>query len=322
MSNFLVSFKVIGLGTLEIFLLGLTGFFLVQRKMLGKVCISTLSTLVINVTLPCLIFTSVVTRFSTEKYPSWWIYPICAILLMCAASMFGLIITKFNKNLAEKREYISLFTFNNANYLPIPLIAAMFPKEQAETYFVYVFLFLLGFIPFMASFGVMLAAGKKFNKENIKDIFNPPLFAILSSLFIAYFGLTSYIPNILLNPMKLLGACTVPLAMIILGGIICLNFSNKLKISPKIVIELALVKLILLPLIAFFIVKNFPVNFRSLGFIIMLQAAMPPATSLTAISEKFGGNSAFIGQVTFYIYIISLFTIPVMMGLYMYFVGL
>ena len=99
--------------------------------------------------------------------------------------------------------------------------------------------------------------------------------------------------------------------------LIYFNLVNNVNLNKKAVFEIASMKLIILPVIAFLIITLFKLP-KELSFLIILQASMPPATSLTTIAKSYGGNSEFIGQATFYIYMISLITIPMCIGLYMY----
>ena len=319
MSEFIASFKVVGLGTVEIFLLGFCGFFVLRQGILAECCLKTLSTLIINVTLPCLIFTSVITKFNIRDYPDWWIYPLVSVSLITLACGLGFVVSKMDTTLQEKKEFISLMGFQNVSFLPLPLVAAMFPKPEAEKYFIYIFLFLLGFIPLLTSVGVLLTSGKTFTKSTLKNALNPPFYTILGSLILASLGIKKYIPSIVLNPVKLLGGCTIPLAMIVLGGVIYVNFRNKVHLNNKVIFELVVTKLILLPVIVFFLINIFGLH-KELSFLLILQAAMPPAGSLVAIAKNYDGNYEFIGQSTFFLYVFSLITIPLCIGLYMYFI--
>ena len=71
---------------LQIFFLGLVGFVLTRRKLLAPQGLTGLTTFLIGVSFPALIFWQVVTRFSFSLYPQWWIFP----LISLAITLLGL----------------------------------------------------------------------------------------------------------------------------------------------------------------------------------------------------------------------------------------
>jgi malate permease and related proteins len=312
------SFRAVGLGIFEIFLLGFTGFYVMRKRMIAECCLSTMSKLVMDVTLPCWIFASVITNFSVKEYPGWWVYPIVSMALVLLACLLGFLTGKLDKGLLEKNAFTSLVGFQNVGYLPLPLVSAIFPAEVAGKYHIYIFLFLLGYIPLMASLLIVLISGRKPGKSSLGYILNPSFFSIIISITLAGLGLGKYVPQTILNPVNMLGGCTVPLAMIVLGGVVYVNFNNNVKLSGRVIFELVLVKLILLPLLALAAARVLGFG-RDLSFILFLEAAMPTANSSAAMAKNYGGNHEFIGQSTFFIYVFSLVTIPLCVGLYMQF---
>jgi len=53
-----------------------------------------------------------------------------------------------------------------------------------------------------------------------------------------------------------------------------------------------------------------------LGFLIVLQLAMPPATNLSLIVRQYRQNDCLVSQGVFYGHMISIITIPVFLSLY------
>jgi predicted permease len=320
MTELINSLKTVGLGVLEIFLISFIGFFILNKKILTEGSLKTLSSLIINITFPFLIFSNVITRFNVKDYPDWWVYPLGAIALVALGCALGFIVSKTDYLLKEKREFIGLMGFQNASYLPLPLVAAMFPKPEAERYFIYIFMFILGYIPIMSSIGVVLITGKKFTKSNLIGSLTPPFYAIVISLILAGIGIGKYIPNMILHPIKLLGDCTIPLAMVVLGGVIYVNFKNRIHLKKRTIFELVTTKLILLPVLVLFLVRLFNLN-RELSFLLVLESTMPSATTLVSFAKNYNGNYEFIGQSTFYLYLFSLITIPLCIVFYTIILG-
>ena len=76
---FLEHFKITGIAVFQIFLLALIGFFLTKRKFLTSQGLDDLSRLVMDVTLPVLIFCQLIKDFSFSLYPNWWVFPLISI---------------------------------------------------------------------------------------------------------------------------------------------------------------------------------------------------------------------------------------------------
>jgi predicted permease len=53
-----------------------------------------------------------------------------------------------------------------------------------------------------------------------------------------------------------------------------------------------------------------------LGLLLVLQAAMPPITALTALVEREGGNRAFTNQIMLASFLSALITVPLFLALH------
>ena len=78
---FFESFKITGLAMAQIFVLGALGYLLMKKEILGQQGLSALSRLVVEVTLPILIFCQLLKDFRFGLYPNWWVFPILSIII-------------------------------------------------------------------------------------------------------------------------------------------------------------------------------------------------------------------------------------------------
>jgi len=310
---FLQSFKLTGLAIAQIVLLGVVGYLLVKRGILKEEGLNFLSQLVVEAALPILIFCQLVKDFSFNIYPNWWIFPLLSLVITCLGLLTGWLFSFFVKGGQHKIQFISLIGFQNAAYVPLVLISAILPKDQADTMMVYLFLFLLGFNLVIWSFGVYMLTFIKAKKFELGSLFSPPVIAIIFSLAFVYFGLAKAIPEFVFKPLKMIGDCTVPLAIFVVSG----NLAQiKLRhIDKKEVFLVLLAKLIILPLIAITLALklNLP---QLIGALIVMQVAMPPATSLAVIIRHYKKEDLLISQGIFFGHILSLLTTPIFLSLY------
>jgi len=300
----------------QIFILGALGFFLVKRNILGKEGLHSLSRLVIEVTLPILIFMQLIRDFRFDLYPRWWIFP----LLSIGITFFGffcafLFLWIFHKR-EEKIQFLNLIAFQNSGYLPLVLAATLLPEEQAKVMFIYLFLFLLGFNLLVWSLGVYSLTKHTARRFELGAFFSPPVIAALGGLFCVSLGIDKFIPTILSKPLLVLGDCTLPLAILVVGGNLA-ELSLR-SIQVKAITAVILLKLILMPALGLIFILKFRL-FGLLGLLIIMQLAMPPATSLSVIMRHYRKEDLLIGEGIFWAHLASIFTLPIILSLYFYF---
>jgi len=309
----LASFKITNSAVIQIFILGGIGYFLVKKNILGPEGLNSLSRLVIQITLPALIFSSIIKDFSFVLYPNWWIFPLISIFITISGLVIGVLFLGFIRGQQNKLQFLSLVGFQNSGYLPLALVQVLLPKERADSMFIYLFLFLLGFNLVIWSFGVYMLTFSKVKKLKLASLFSPPVIATIFSLILIFFGLNDFLPDILLRPLRMLGDCTIPLALIIVGGNLAeihLEHINKREIFL-----MTLAKLIVLPVLGLLLIMRFKLP-QLLGLLILMQLAMPPATSLSLIIRYYKKEDLLISQGIFFGHIASIITIPIFLSLY------
>jgi predicted permease len=310
---FLESFKIAGTAVMQIFLLGAIGYFLVKKELLGHEGLDALSRLVMEVTLPILMFCQLIRDFSFSLYANWWLFPLISIAITVLGLIVGLAFIRFIDGHQQRMQFLSLITFQNSGYLPLALVAALLPAQKLGSMFIYLFLFLMGFNLLMFSAGVHMLSFHADRKFELKSLFSPPVAAMIVSLIFVFFGLNRLMPDAILKPMRMVGDCTLPLAMFVVGG--SLAQINLRHIDKKAVFLLALAKMIILPLIGLWFVVKFRVP-ELIALLILIELAMPSATTLSVIIRHHKKEDLLISQGIFFSHIISIVTIPIFLSLY------
>ena len=310
---FLESFQIAGLAVCQIFLLGAVGYFLVKRNILGPEGLDALSRLVIEVTLPILIFCQLIQDFKFTLYPNWWIFPLISIVITAIGSAVGFLFSGFIKGAQQKLQFLSLVTFQNSGYLPLALVAALLTQDKLNSMFIYIFLFLLGFNLVIWSLGIYMLTFHKNKRFELGSLFSPPVIATIFSLLFIFLGLKNIVPEFIFKPLKMTGDCTLPLAMFVVGGNLA---SIRLgRIDKKAISLMIMAKLCILPLLGLGFMLKFKLP-ELMGLLVLLQLAMPPATSLSVITRHYKKEDLLISQGIFFGHIASLITIPVFLSLY------
>lgn len=311
---FLEHFKITGLAMAQIFILGVLGYVLVRRNLLSRAGLEALSRLVIQIVFPALIFTQLLQNFSFSLYPDWWVFPLISILITTAGLAVGFVLLKLIRLKNHKLQFLSLVGFQNSGYLPLAMVASIFSGQELNNIFIYIFLFLLGFDLVAWSLGIYMLTYDKEAKFKLRHIFSPPVIASLTTLALIALGLNKFVPQTVFKPIQMIGNCTLPLALIVVGGNIALVQLK--KIDYKAVSFFLLGKLIILPALGMWLVLKLGLP-QLFGFLIIMQLAMPSATSLSVIIRHYNREDALISQGVFFSHIIGLITIPVFLGLYL-----
>ncbi|MDP1852745.1 MAG: AEC family transporter [Candidatus Omnitrophota bacterium] len=314
---FLTSFKSTSFAVFEILILGFIGFIILKRNIISPNGLDIISKLVVEVTLPLFVFTQLLLRFKFSLYPNWYVFPFISLVINFCGFIIGFILLKIGlKSLPQKREFLALSAFQNSGYLVIPLVATLLPKDRADELLIYLFLFLLGFNLLVWSFGVYLLSGHKRKGFELGSLFSPVVVAILLGLLFSGFGVGGYIPDMVVRPLKLIGECTIPLAMLVVGGSLALIDFSRAAMKISVLINILLAKLILVPALALFVIYKFKPQ-GLIGLLIIIEAAVPSATSLSLISRHYKAKDAdFINQGIFWTHIFSIFTLPLFLSLF------
>jgi len=310
---FLESFKITGIAVIQIFLLGAIGYFLVKKNILSAEGLNALSRLVVEITLPLLIFCQLVKGFSFTLYPNWWVFPLLSIAITAAGLAVGLLFSGFIQGQQHKLQFLSLVTFQNSGYLPLALIAALLPQDKAGPLFIYLFLFLLGFNLIVWSLGVYMLTFSTAKRFELGSVFSPPVIAAVFSLIFIFLGLARFVPDAVIRPLKMVGDCTLPLAMFVVGG--NLAQIHLRHIDKKAIFFITLAKLVILPMVGFGLILKFKFP-ELMGLLIIMQLSVPSATSLSLIIRHYKKEDLLISQGVFFSHILSLVSLPLFLSLY------
>jgi malate permease and related proteins len=310
---FLESIRLTFNGVLPSFLLGLIGYFLLKWNLLKEEGLDALSRLVIDVTLPLLIFYRLLTGFDFAKFPEWWTLPLLSMAITLAGFLCGLLFVQFVKGGDKKAQFLSLISFQNSGYLPLVMAASLCAGDTLNTMLIYLFLFLLGFNLLLFTFGVYLLTFKSGGKFEMKRFLNAPVVATFVGFAFVVLKMGAFIPQTVVRAIAMTGDCTMPLSMFVVGGSIA---AIKLKKVDMTAMPLMIFcKMILLPAAGLALVYAFKLP-EVLGLLIVLQLAMPPATNLSLLVRQYRQEDQLASQGVFFGHVAGLITIPVFLSIY------
>jgi malate permease and related proteins len=297
--------------------IGVLGFWIIGRKKVPANVLGLLTSIAIDLALPLLILSNVLTQFSPQDIAGWWHMPLWWIGFSIVVLALSLI-TAFLARKEFRSEFaISLF-FQNGIFFPLIIITGLFGVNSPYLVLLFLFIFIM---PSM-TFSTYTLFFRKYNKEPAlvwSRIINPTLIMTVIGVILGLLNVKGYIPGFVLMILAMVGAMATPLFMLILGGNIYNDFMNRTVGNPKIytgeVIEFVVVKNLVFPLVILSLLiwlrPDFPV-----ALILILEAAVPPITAIPVFTERSGGNRAITNQFILASFAASIITIPAVIYLF------
>lgn len=302
------------LALIQVLLIAFAGAILVRTRVFKSSDVKGLTMIVINVLLPCMIFSKIVSSLNPQTFPLWWVLPLVGIGLILIGVVFAVLF--FASDLSAKRSLLPISSMQNAGYLALPLGQAIYP-HQFDLYALYTFLIIMGLNPILWSVGKFLSTGGHFIEFSWKQFITPPFIANLLGIIFVLSGLSHFIPKIVFNAIELTGSATVPIANFILGAVLG-SISFKLWPSFADTIRVLGVKFLIIPLLTVLIMLVLHVREANslMSDVILIQAASPPAIAILIQIKNYGGDTQKSGSLMLISYAACIIIIPVWMAIW------
>lgn len=209
-----------------------------------------------------------------------------------------------------KKQGIETFgaTFGNAGFMGLPLVLAVFGDRGVLHVTGIVVLLNLG----QWTYGVMVMTGSTEAIQLKKLAKNPIITATIVGIILTY--LPFDMPNIITQPIIFAKNMNTPLAMIIVG-ISLAQTSLITCIKRPAMYMLAGVRLILIPLATMLVFKLLPFGSREMLLAIMVALSTPVGSNVAIAAEMYGADSKRAVQEVCFTTILSIGTIPIIMGI-------
>lgn len=286
-------------------MVGLLGFWVLQRRMIEGAHLKVLAVLALDIALPCHVLVTLLDRFDPYSMPDWWNRP----LWWAGSVLFFGLFTIAGRRLfpaAVRREAGATLFYPNAVFLPMVVIMELFGRDSA--YLTDLFLFTLLFSMFYFNTIGLFFAGATGRFR----VLNPVLAATLCGMLLKILRIDFVAPEFLRSGLRLVGAMAAPALLLLLGGNIFMDLSSPRDLFRRDTLLFVLLKNIVMPLAMLGIVYVLRPAFAP-ALILMLHAAVPPLTSLPSMTERYGGQRAVVGRYMVAGFACSLITVPVFM---------
>jgi len=296
-------------------IIGILGFWLLSRRVIAGTILGALTVLSIDIALPSLTFTGIVSGFDPGTQSFWWTLPLWWIGFTLVALAMTVALSWVSRR-EFRREFRAALFFQNGIFFPLAIITEMF--GGSSPLLINLFLFTLFYPAFFFNVSPLF-----FNREmrhDLSRVFNPVLIATAAAVIITLLDLKAYLPEFLVSGLKLVGGMTVPLLMIVLGGNIFLDLRASGAVHYGEALKFVCVKNVLFPAIALGALLLLRPPYE-IALIVMLQSAVPPVTAIPIITEREGGDRNIVNQYMVASFLFSLTSLPAVIMVFSWFFG-
>jgi Predicted permeases len=287
--------------TLILFLIITMGYIAGKNGVLTEDGQKSLSTVLLNIGLPCLALSSANMAYSSEVMPN--IIKIGSITIISYIVIIGLSML-LAKALKLKdgtyNAFISLIVFGNVGFMGYPIAFAFF-KEIGVFYASIVNLI---FTLLVWTYGLLLYDRQ--GKIDMKKLFNIGSIASVVTIFLFLFQIR--LPYVIQTALDLTGKMTVSLSCILIGAMIAGVHGNKIFKDSRVFI-VAFVKLLVIPIATAFILKFLNMNDMVIS-ICVLMAAMPSGATNAIFAKQYNSEPEFASIGVFITTLLSIVTLP------------
>ncbi|QNU65875.1 AEC family transporter [Ruminiclostridium herbifermentans] len=308
-------------------LLGITGFVAAKRNILPEESQKHISALIIKITTPFLIFTTMGSYSFTRDTLKNGVYIFAfGIVFILIAGLISLAPCKVMGIKDKARNiYIAQSMFGNVIFMAYPLLEAMYGK----TGILYAIFYNLSNDAILWTLGVYLFNKHNSNswKENLSHLINPNTLAFVGGIILialkSYFrigeiSVYNAVWDVFYTTFNGLGKTTIYISMIFIGMLLANTKISGVKdvLSRTRYLVLSIFKLLIVPAIAivFFRLTN---NYfdKFVKIIVVLQLAMPSSTVVSALALQYDSDYNAATESIFVSTILSIFTLPIIVYL-------
>ena len=290
-----------------IFILIIPGVFFRKKNIISVDQSEGVSSIVVNLTWPCLVIDAMQMEFSIETLKDTGYILAIAVIIFAILIVISFPLAKLMR-MPKTKQYVAVFMllFGNTGFIGIPVIKALYGTDAIFFAAIIelindVLLFTVGIILIQLSAGANLKVG-------VKQFLNPGLIGVIIGLIL--FLLNFRLPGLLGGSIEMIGNATTPLTMFIigfqLGGLKIKEITGDWQVYV-----ICFVKLCIVPLITLIVVKLWAGDFTLLEKVVILSFGMPAASVSAIFSQQYKGEVAFATKTVLLSTLFSTIMIPV-----------
>lgn len=287
---------------IELFIIMLIGFYCKKKKLLSIATDFMFSEILVNLTLPLLIFISffyvdfhsiVKEGIELLKYS----FVIFILLILISKILFPKI--ELKKKIVL--EFASVFS--NCGFMGFPILYSIYGKNGL----LYAAIFNIPFDILVWTIGIKGFSNNEEKKSIMKVLKDPNIIALILGILFVTFKVN--LPSVINKSLSLIGEITTPLSMILIGSMLS-DAKFRQIFKEKSIGYIIFLRLIIIPVFTYIILTLLNVS-PLIKDIIVICEAMPVATLEAIIAKKYNHLPEYTSLVVFSTTLFSIFSIPI-----------
>ncbi len=292
--------------------LALPGYILVKTRLLPQDSSKAFTVFLLYVCQPFLTVQSFIkSEYTPELLKNLGFVVLFAFLFLIGFTLLCALVFKGVRDETARRASIGVAVFSNCAFMGIPFLQALFPSDPTPVLYCNVFVIVFNLLAWTLL--VFVITGEKKHISVKRAILNPPTVALVVAL--PLFFTNAAVPNEIMIPLDFLANMTSPVSMTVLGIRLASVKLKELFIDLRLYFASA-VRLVAVPLLSLGVLLLFrlfcPLDVTTVTTLYILMA-MPSATIVVLLSERFGSDSSFAAKATLLTSVLSFVTVPVLM---------
>lgn len=292
--------------------LALPGFILVKTRLMPQSSSKAFTVFLLYVCQPFLTIRSFIqAEYTPATLKNIGIVVMFAFVFLIGLTFLCVPIFKRIKEDIARRASIGAAVFGNCAFMGIPFLQALFQSDPLPILYCNVFLIVFNFITWTLL--VFILTGDKQHISVKKALLNPSTVSLVVAL--PLFFTNAAVPNEIMVPVGFLADMTSPVSMTVLGIRLAGIKFKELFIDARLYFA-SFVKLVAVPLISLGLIVLFrlvcPFD-RMVAVTLYIIMAMPSATIVVLLSERYGIDSSFAAKVTLLTSVLSFVSVPVLL---------
>lgn len=263
------------------------GILAVKFGILDEHSLGSVSKLVMRMALPAYIFINTAEGATRQGLAESLLVIPLAIALYLMLFLLSLLLEKvFQLKGNRSHVFRAIVMFGNVGFMGIPLVVELYP----DTALLYISLFTILDQGLFWTYGVSLTKPvsdqkEKISLKNLKNLLSPALIAIVSATILVLLNI--HLPKLLITTLSKLGASSMPLSLLYIGGMLSMTDVRKVLRCGELYAEIGL-KMLVLPLVFFMVMKLLNVPADMAGTMTFLTGL--PAINMVAMLSKNNGS--------------------------------
>ncbi len=279
-----------------------------KMGLLGKEREKMISNLLINIIMPVTFFVSFQQEFEREKFIGLLITLGIALVAHLIPIAIGHFAFKADR---EKQWQIDRYccTYGNCAFIGIPLIQNILGYEGVF----YVTAFILVFNTLVFTHGVKLISDGEAHPDLKHSILLNPIFIGMAVGLVCYLC-RFMLPSIVLEPLRTIGNCNTPLAMLVAGSSLTdTNFKQILRSGRTYAVSF--IRLFAAPLAMIAVCALLGIS-QDVALSTIICTGAPVGTMATVLSVQYDKDAAYSSGLFAFTTIICIITLPIVVAIY------